>query len=121
LLDWDENFWPGEKSRLVFVPIVNPVGVYLGTRCNGNGVDLMRNSLWKAWAQPAFTAYRITPLAWYRGDESKMEKRRKRYAELWIGICSTRLCPLPGFALGFGIQDRLWFPTPHAKLLRLYC
>ena len=45
LLDWDEEFLTRlEKSRLVFLPLVNPVGVYLGTRSNGNGVDLMRNS-----------------------------------------------------------------------------
>lgn len=45
LLDWDEEFLNQlEKSRLVFVPLVNPVGIYLGTRSNGNGVGLMRNS-----------------------------------------------------------------------------
>ena len=41
LLDWDQEFLARlEKSRLVFVPLVNPVGIYLGTRSNGNGVDL---------------------------------------------------------------------------------
>lgn len=45
LLDWDEEFLTClEKSRLVFVPLIKPVGIYFGMRSNGNGVDLMRNS-----------------------------------------------------------------------------
>ena len=65
-----------EKPRLVFVPIVIPVGVYLGTRCNGNGVDLMRNSPVEDVGAPRIcSGQRITPrLPWYRGDESNMGK-----------------------------------------------
>ncbi|MGE5491871.1 MAG: M14 family zinc carboxypeptidase, partial [Actinomycetota bacterium] len=32
-----------ECVRLVFMPIVNPGGMWQGTRANPNGVDLMRN------------------------------------------------------------------------------
>ncbi|MCX7144962.1 MAG: M14 family zinc carboxypeptidase, partial [Sulfuritalea sp.] len=33
-----------ESVRLVFMPIVNPGGMWRGTRANPNGVDLMRNA-----------------------------------------------------------------------------
>ncbi|MEQ1740048.1 MAG: M14 family zinc carboxypeptidase, partial [Methyloglobulus sp.] len=77
LLDWDEELSARlEKSRLIFVPIVNPVGVYLGTRSNGNGVDLMRNSPTEGVAATKlYGGHRISPLLpWYRGDEFNMEK-----------------------------------------------
>jgi Zinc carboxypeptidase len=76
LLDWDEEFQARlEKSRLVFVPIVNPVGVYLGTRSNGNGVDLMRNSPVEGiGVTKLYGGHRISPLLpWYRGDKLNME------------------------------------------------
>jgi predicted deacylase len=45
LLEWDRGLADRLKhSRMVFVPIVNPVGVFRGSRCNPNGVDLMRNA-----------------------------------------------------------------------------
>ena len=44
-LQWDYSLISGlENLRLLFIPIVNPVGVYLRSRANGNGVDLMRNA-----------------------------------------------------------------------------
>ena len=33
-----------ESLRLVFMPLVNPGGLWRGTRANPNGVDLMRNA-----------------------------------------------------------------------------
>src|SRR5579872_3550205 len=45
LLRWDKNFLDRlEHSRLVFMPLLNPVGIVNRTRSNGNGIDLMRNS-----------------------------------------------------------------------------
>jgi len=125
LLDWDQELLSRlEKSRLVFVPIVNPVGVYLGTRCNGNGVDLMRNSpVEGVGSTRIYSGHRITPrLPWYRGDQAKMEKE----AQALCRIVDQHLFNSPlSIALdlhsGFGIQDRLWFPyasrqTPFAFL-----
>ena len=44
-LQWDSTLHKQlESVRLVFMPIVNPGGMALGTRANPNGVDLMRNS-----------------------------------------------------------------------------
>ncbi len=119
LLDWDQEFLARlEKSRLVFVPLVNPVGVYLGTRSNGNGVDLMRNSpVESIGATRLYSGHRITNrLPWYRGDELKMEKE----AQALCRVVDQQLFNSPlSIALdlhsGFGIQDRLWFPYASRK------
>ena len=44
-LEWDELLHQQlQKIRLVFMPIVNPGGMFAFTRANPNGVDLMRNA-----------------------------------------------------------------------------
>ena len=114
LLDWDDELLSRlEKSRLIFVPIVNPVGVYLGTRCNGNGVDLMRNSpIEGVGTTKLYSGQNITHhLPWYRGDVFNMEKE----ALALCRIVDKHLFNSPlSIALdlhsGFGIKDRLWFP-----------
>ncbi|MGZ5051969.1 MAG: M14 family zinc carboxypeptidase [Methylobacter sp.] len=119
LLDWDRELWARlEKSRLVFIPIVNPVGVYSGTRSNGNGVDLMRNSPVEGVATTRlYSGHRLSPkLPWYRGDQSNMEKE----AQALCSAVERHLFTSPlSIALdlhsGFGIQDRLWFPYASRK------
>ena len=119
LLDWDEELLSRlEKSRLVFVPIVNPVGVYLGTRCNGNGVDLMRNSPVEGVGTTKFySGQNLTHhLPWYRGDVLNMEKE----ALALCRVVDQHLFNSPlSIALdlhsGFGIKDRLWFPYASRK------
>lgn len=119
LLDWDGEFLSRlEKSRLVFVPFINPVGVYLGTRCNGNGVDLMRNSPVEGkGATRIYSGQRITSrLPWYRGNQSTMEKE----ALALCRVVDQQLFNSPlSIALdlhsGFGIRDRLWFPYASRK------
>ena len=76
LLEWDEEFAARlEKSRLVFMPIVNPVGVFRGSRCNGNGVDLMRRAPDRGRRQDQlYSGHRLSPsLPWYRGEQTEME------------------------------------------------
>ena len=119
LLDWDEELLARlEKSRLVFVPLVNPVGIYLGTRCNGNGVDLMRNSpIEGVGATKLYSGQNLTPhLPWYRGDILNMEKE----ALALCRVVDQHLFNSPlSIALdlhsGFGIKDRLWFPYASRK------
>ena len=44
-LDWDTNLHRLlDHVRLVFMPIVNPGGMWAATRANPRGVDLMRNA-----------------------------------------------------------------------------
>ncbi|MDD1620477.1 MAG: DUF2817 domain-containing protein [Methylococcaceae bacterium] len=119
LLDWDEEFASRlEKSRLVFVPIVNPVGVYRGTRSNGNGVDLMRNAPVEGVGNTKlYSGHRLSPrLPWFRGDESRMEKE----AQTLCRVVHQHLFDAPlSIAIdlhsGFGIHDRLWFPYASCK------
>jgi hypothetical protein len=119
LLDWDEEFLNRlEKSRLIFVPIVNPVGVYLGTRSNGNGVDLMRNApVEGAGGARLYSGHRLSPrLPWFRGNELIMESE----AQALCRLVEKQLFQSPlSIALdlhsGFGIQDRLWFPYASRK------
>ncbi len=119
LLNWDEEFLARlEKSRLVFVPIVNPVGVYLGTRANGNGVDLMRNSPVEGVdATKLYGGHRISPLLpWYRGDASRLEKEAQALGRVVEEhVFNAPLSITLDLHSGFGLKDRLWFPYASRK------
>lgn len=114
LLDWDEELRARlQKSRLVFMPIVNPVGVFRGTRSNGNCVDLMRNAPVEGSGNTKlYSGHRLTPkLPWYRGDGSQMEVEAQalcRVVEKYV--FNAPLSIALDLHSGFGIQDRLWFP-----------
>lgn len=119
LLRWDKEFKARlELIRLVFFPMVNPVGVLRGTRCNGHGVDLMRNSPVRCSGDRNFySGHRLSPrLPWYQGDPYRMETEAQALCRL------VRQC-LAGSPLtitldihsGFGIHDRLWFPYAYCK------
>ncbi len=114
LLDWDGEFLARlEKSRLVFMPIVNPVGVYLGTRANGNGVDLMRNAPVEGFgAKGLHSGHRISSLLpWYRGDEYNMEKEAQALCRVVNEqVFNSQLSIALDLHSGFGLKDRLWFP-----------
>jgi hypothetical protein len=104
--------------RLVFMPLVNPGGMWHGTRSNPNGVDLMRNA-------PVQSTNRVAPLLggqrisahlpWYRGRRgSPMEVESRAVCELVENELLDR-----DFSLaldchsGFGTRDRIWFPWAH--------
>lgn len=107
-----------EAVRLVFMPLVNPVGMLRASRANGAGVDLMRNA-------PVEAADRVPPLLgghrlgarlpWYRGRAgAPMEPES-------AALCALVQRELHGrpFSValdchsGFGLRDRLWFPFAH--------
>jgi hypothetical protein len=119
LAQWDESLqWLLERTRLIAVPIVNPVGMYLHRRANPRGVDLMRNSPTEARdATWLLGGHRISPrLPWYRGTEGELEAESAalcRFVEersfasrfaLWVDVHS-----------GFGRIDRLWFPYARTR------
>lgn len=120
-LHWDEVLHEQLRSlRLVFMPLVNPAGMAARTRCNGNGVDLMRNAPVQSAEKvvPLAGGHRLTPrLPWYRGPrDAPMESEA-------AALCATverELLPRPfSIALdchsGFGMRDRIWFPHAHTK------
>lgn len=109
--EWQEFF---QHCRLVSIPIVNPLGMALVRRGNGNNVDLMRNSPLEATGKliPLVSGQTISPLIpWYRGDLTAPEKEvlavqefcRKQFFQ------SQRVITLDLHS-GFGLRDRLWYP-----------
>lgn len=114
LLIWDGE-WASrlERMRLIFVPIVNPVGVFRGTRCNGNGVDLMRNApIEGSGKTKLYSGHRISPnLPWFRGNESSMEFEAQALCRVVREqLLQSSLVIAVDLHSGFGLQDRLWFP-----------
>ncbi|NKF22285.1 zinc carboxypeptidase [Solimonas sp. C16B3] len=120
-LAWDEALHQQlEQLRIVFMPLVNPGGLRLGTRANPRGVDLMRNAPVDAVEKVPFLVggQRLSAgMPWYRGrKDAPMEAE------------STALCTLVErellsrpFSLavdchsGFGVDDRIWFPYAHTR------
>lgn len=109
-----------ECVRLVFMPIVNPGGMWAGTRANPSGVDLMRNAPVDAVHKAPFLlgGQRFSAgLPWYRGAAgTPMEAESAALCE----VVQTELIGRP-FSLaldchsGFGVRDRLWFPFAHTR------
>jgi hypothetical protein len=107
-----------ESLRMVFMPLVNPGGLWRGTRANAQGVDLMRNAPLEAEEPVPFLigGQRLSALLpWYRGPAGQPMQPESQ------ALCDTierELLSRPfSIALdchsGFGVQDRLWFPYAH--------
>lgn len=123
LLRWDKQFkYRMENSRLVFMPLVNPVGIVNRTRSNGNGVDLIRNSPLDgeggASTGPFYRGHRMSNvLPYYRGaDGADMEVETKAVMDV---VRTELLTSEISFAIdvhsGFGARDRFWFPYAHSR------
>lgn len=118
-LQWDSALHRQlESLRLVFMPLVNPGGVWLGTRANPNGVDLMRNAPVDSSERVPFMigGQRISArLPWYRGPlHAPMEVESRALCTV---VADELLAREFSIALdchsGFGSRDRLWFPYAH--------
>jgi hypothetical protein len=120
-LQWDSTLHKQlESVRMVFMPIVNPGGMALGTRANPNGVDLMRNAPVEAQDRVPFLVcgQRFSAgLPWYRGAKNKpMEIESQAVCDVANAELLTR-----DFSLsvdchsGFGSSDRIWFPYAHKR------
>ena len=109
-----------ESMRLVFMPVVNPAGVWRGTRANANGVDLMRNAPVEALEQVPFLLggqHLSAWLPWYRGRRNApMEAESQAVCD----VVERELLARP-FSMavdchsGFGLRDRIWFPFAHTS------
>ena len=119
-LAWDTVLQQQLRTlRLVFMPLVNPAGLWLGTRANGSGVDLMRNAPVEAREPVPFLigGQRVSPrLPWYRGDEGTAMQPE---SAALCALVEEELVGHRAFSLaidchsGFGTRDRLWFPYAH--------
>jgi hypothetical protein len=95
-LRWDTTLRQQlDHVRLVFMPIVNPGGMWAATRANPNGVDLMRNAPVEALDRVPFLmgGQRLGPgLPWYRGPFGEpMEIESQALCE----VVRTELLPRP--------------------------
>ena len=109
-----------EGMRLLFMPLVNPGGLWMGTRANPQGVDLMRNAPIDATeaVPPLIGGQRLSrALPWYRGPRgAPMELESQALCE----AVQQELLGRP-FSLaldchsGFGSTDRIWFPHAHTS------
>jgi hypothetical protein len=115
-LRWDRMLQRQLASvRLVFMPLVNPAGMWRGTRSNPHGVDLMRNAPVESAERVPFLigGHRISAqLPWYRGRAGASMELES------VAVCSVVQEELFSreFSLaldchsGFGLRDRIWFP-----------
>jgi len=106
------------QVRLVYMPIVNPGGLLLGTRANPHGVDLMRNAPVEATEPVPFLVggQRLSrTLPWYRGAASQpMQAEAQALCDVVNALLLPSVCSLAlDCHSGFGLQDRLWFPYAH--------
>jgi hypothetical protein len=120
-LQWDSTLHKQlESVRLVFMPIVNPGGMGLGTRANPHGVDLMRNAPVDATEKAPFLVggQRISAgIPWYRGPKGHpMQMESQALCDVVHDELLVR-----DFSLsvdchsGFGSRDRIWFPYAHTR------
>jgi hypothetical protein len=122
-LEWDETLNERLKvSRLVFMPIVNPVGMFLTRRSNGNHVDLMRNSPVVAEQDPPFLlgGQRISKvLPWFTGSVTRadeMEVEARALASFYKReVLGARISMSIDVHSGFGTIDQLWFPYAKSR------
>lgn len=115
-LRWDDLLHEQLRGlRMVFMPLVNPGGLLLGTRANPAGVDLMRNSPVEADRPVPFLVggQRLSAsLPWYRGVAgAKMQPEAQALCQV---VCDELLLHRAAMAIdchsGFGLDDRIWFP-----------
>lgn len=121
-LRWDQVLHQQlESVRLIFMPLVNPGGMWHSTRCNPQGVDLMRNAPVDASEKVPFLlgGQRYSArLPWYRGALGAPMEEESRAV---CGIVEQQLLSR-NFSLaldchsGFGVRDRIWFPHAHTTV-----
>lgn len=109
-----------EQVRLVFMPIVNPGGMWSATRANPRGVDLMRNAPVDAREKVPYLlgGQRLSAgLPWYRGRlGDPLEAESQALCEVVSRELLTRTISIAiDCHSGFGVSDRLWFPFAHTR------
>lgn len=110
-----------KTTRIILFPLVNPVGMLLRRRSNGNGVDLMRNSPVRAdeigrWH--LFAGHRISPrLPWYQGiPGTPMETEAQAVCDLVRReLFPSTVALAVDVHSGYGKVDRFWFPYARTR------
>lgn len=111
---WDED-WKHffEKYRLISIPIINPTGFASNSRCNANGVDLMRNAPVEAEGKTLLgvAGQRFSnKLPWFRGGD-KFEPEAQAVTDfVRKHMFQSRLAITLDLHSGFGMKDHVWYP-----------
>lgn len=119
-LTWDKSLQLMlQDVRLVFMPLINPGGMWLSTRSNPHGVDLMRNAPVEAIDSVPFLlgGHRISRhLPWYRGPaDTVMEIENQALCRtVQEELLSRTFSMAIDCHSGFGLRDRVWFPHAHS-------
>ncbi len=116
-----------KRIRIVFIPTVNPWGIYNRRRSNANGVDLMRNAPVEGVGEIPWLLGGQTysaRLPWYRGTEFQSECKLVMDA-LHTEVKDSKFAWSMDVHSGFGIQDQIWFPfanttTPFPDLAEMF-
>ena len=121
LILWDRLLQEALKQiRVVFFPMVNPLGIYNRTRANPQGVDLMRNAPIDCSDHPTYLVggHRLSPkIPWFRGFENQPMQVE---SEALVQFCKAQLFQSKravtlDFHSGFGSVDRIWFPFAKSR------
>ena len=121
-LKWDSSLHTMlESLRLVFMPLVNPGGIWRGTRANPNGIDLMRNGPQESHESVPWMlgGQRLSArLPWYRGAAGQpMEAENRAVCDVVAReLLSRRFSLAVDCHSGFGSLDRIWFPFAHTRV-----
>lgn len=104
-----------ENCRLVSIPLINPAGMFFGSRSNANGVDLMRNAPVEALGETPFLlgGHRLSPkVPWYRGEVDKAMEIEARVLVDFVKdqMFNASVALALDIHSGFGMKDRLWYP-----------
>ncbi len=117
---WDETLQTLlSRVKILFLPLMNPVGMFKHQRANGNGVDLMRNAPVEA-DEPVWMAggQRLSSwLPWYRGQiEGHMERENRALVDVIESqVLNARFALVMDCHSGFGMRDRIWFPYAKSR------
>lgn len=105
--------------RFVFMPIINPAGMWRSTRCNASGIDLMRNAPVESKEKVPLLVggHRYSArLPWYRGRAGQpMEAENEAVCRVVHEELQSRPFSIAlDCHSGFGLRDRIWFPYAHS-------
>ena len=109
-----------EDIAIVAIPLVNPGGMLMDSRCNPNGVDLNCHAPIDAEDGAPFLlgGQRLwRKLPWYRGDWANyIEPEFSALQTIIYRYCRPgRLSVAIDFHSGFGLQDHIWIPFAYRK------
>ncbi|MEM9101287.1 MAG: DUF2817 domain-containing protein [Pseudomonadota bacterium] len=117
---WDDSLKTElEKYRLLFIPLVNPSGMFFNIRSNAEGIDLMRNAPIDAVERTPMLVggQRFSPkLPWYRGATEKLAAENNALLKIMREqVFPSRFSILLDCHSGFGFHDRIWFPYAYRR------